>query len=70
MNVDTVKIELITWIGGLDDPQSISKLLNLKNQLSKTVTHERKIFGSGKHLIGKIADDFKAPLEEFKEYTQ
>ncbi len=61
MNVDAVKIELITWIGGLDDPQSISRLLNLKNQLSKTVTHERKIFGSGKHLIGKIAEDLKAP---------
>jgi hypothetical protein len=25
-------------------------------------------FGSGKHLIKYIADDFNAPLDEFKEY--
>ena len=68
MNVDTVKIELINWISGLNDPQSISKLLTLKKQMSKTITHDRKIFGSGKHLIGKIADDFIAPLDEFNEY--
>jgi hypothetical protein len=24
--------------------------------------------GAGKHLIGFIADDFNAPLEDFKEY--
>jgi len=68
MNVDTVKIELINWISGLSDPQSITKLLNLKKQLNEPVLHERRIFGSGKHLIGKIAEDFKAPLEGFKDY--
>jgi hypothetical protein len=54
----------------LDDPQSISGLLNLKKQLSKTVTHERKILGSGKHLIGKIAEDLKAPLNDRKDFMK
>ena len=28
----------------------------------------KPVFGSGKGLFGKIADDFDAPLDEMKEY--
>jgi hypothetical protein len=69
MNVDTVKIELIDWITRLKDPLLISKLLELK----KTGTErkaESKVYGSGKHLIEFIAEDFNEPLDDFKPYQQ
>lgn len=71
MKMDTIKIELIDWIAQLTDKQSISKLLLLKNKLSaKIVESVSKIFGSGKHLVEYISEDFNAPLDEFKEYQK
>jgi hypothetical protein len=70
MNVDSVKIELIDWIARLKDPSSIHKVLTLKKKLSTKKHSEKKIFGSGKHLIEYISDDFNAPLDEFKSYQQ
>ncbi len=68
MNADTVKIELIDWIAKLNDQYSISKILSLKKELSVTSKTKSKIFGSGKHLIGFISDDFNEPVADFKEY--
>ena len=68
MNVDTIKVELINWIAKLNDQYSINKLLNLKNELSITDKTDSKIFGSGKHIIEYISDDFNEPLDEFNEY--
>ena len=69
MNIDTIKIELIDWIAQLKDQHSISRLLILKKKLSiKKAEPVSKIFGSGKHLVEYIADDFNAPLDAFKEY--
>ena len=70
MNVDTVKIELIDWIARLKDPSSIDKVLTLKKKLSTKKHSEKKIFGSGKYLIDYIADDFNAPLDDFKAYQK
>lgn len=71
MNIDTVKIELINWIAKLNDQTSIGKILNLKKKLSVSSKKEdTKIFGSGKHLVDFIADDFKDPLDSFKEYRK
>jgi|AntRauTorckE6833_2_1112554.scaffolds.fasta_scaffold166612_2 uncharacterized protein YoxC len=32
--------------------------------------NQRKLFGSGKHLIKYISEDFDEPLGEFKEYME
>lgn len=62
MHIDTKKIELIDWIAGLNNKQVINEVLKLKQVLSspKTKKHS-KIFGSGKHLVDYIADDFNEP---------
>ncbi len=71
MNVDTIKVELIDWIAKLNDQNSINKLLALKNKLStKNKKSDAKIFGSGKHLIEYIADDFNDPIDLFNEYQK
>ena len=70
MNVDTIKVELIHWIEKLSDQYSINKILTLKKELSTTDKTDSKIFGSGKHLIEYISDDFNEPLDEFKEYQK
>ena len=69
MNVDTVKIELIDWITRLKDPALINKLLEFKKSVSIRKSN-KKVFGSGKQLIGYIADDFNEPLDDFKQYQQ
>jgi len=69
MNVDTAKIEIINWITRLKDPALIGKLLDLKNKEANGKVG-KKIYGSGKHLIDYIAEDFNDPLEEFKPYEE
>lgn len=69
MNVDTVKIELIDWITRLKDPQLIEKLLEFKQKITEPKA-EKKVYGSGKHLVEFIAEDFNDPLDEFKPYQQ
>ena len=66
------KKELIDWINQLDDEQTINRLLKLKKEAAKTKKKEAgsKIFGSGKHLIKYVADDFNEPLEMFKPYEK
>lgn len=70
MNVDSVKIELIDWIAKLNDNDSIEKIMSLKKELTNTGLKKTRIFGSGKHLISFIADDFNEPLDIFREYQQ
>ena len=66
MNVDTIKVELIHWIARLNDQYSINKILTLKKKLSTTDKSNSKIFGSGKHLIEYISDDFNKPLDDLE----
>jgi hypothetical protein len=70
MNIDTIKVELIDWIAQLNDQHSINKILTLKKKLSTSRKSDSKIFGSGKHLVEHIADDFNDPLDLFKEYQK
>ena len=71
MNIDTIKVELIDWIAKLNDRHSISKVLTLKKEMSsKKKKSGSKIFGSGKHLVEFIDDNFNDPLDLFKEYQK
>ncbi|WP_162417987.1 hypothetical protein [Cyclobacterium roseum] len=70
MNIDAIKVELIDWIAKLNDQRDIIKLMNLKKRLSAKSKSNQKIFGSGKHLIEFIDDDFNAPLDQFGDYQK
>jgi hypothetical protein len=97
MNAESIKLELMVWIGELTDTSLLEKLYLLKKKDSKSSkqasgsqallpegakqNHALPIveiqrsgepvalkFGAGKHLIKYMADDFTAPIEDFKEY--
>lgn len=70
MNIDSIKVELIDWITKLNDQKAINRLLTLKKRLSTNAKSDTKIFGSGKHLIEFIDDDFNAPLDQFSDYKK
>ena len=72
MNVDAKKVELIDWIAKLNDQVSIDKVLTLKKKLSdkKDKKSNKEIFGSGKHLVEYISDDFNEPLDIFNDYQK
>jgi hypothetical protein len=70
MNVDAIKVELIDWIARLNDQYSINKILALKKKLNTKAKPVSKIFGSGKHLVEYIGDNFNEPLDEFKAYQK
>ncbi len=69
MNIDSIKVELIDWIAKLNDQEDINKLLILKKRLT-TSKNKQEIFGSGKHLIEFIDDDFNAPVDQFTDYQK
>jgi hypothetical protein len=66
------KEELIDWIDHLDDEQMINRLLKLKKEAGKTrkTKSGSRIYGSGKHLIKYVADDFNEALDMFKSYEK
>ncbi|MCU0347482.1 MAG: DUF2281 domain-containing protein [Saprospiraceae bacterium] len=112
MSVESIKLELMVWIGELTDSGLLKKLYSLKKTAEKPLPQSRKpgwgkqafqyvasdfdetplpngsklkrplpiveiqrsgepvalSFGAGKHLIKYMADDFTAPIEDFKEY--
>lgn len=70
MNVDTIKIEIIDWITRLNDQNLRNKILSLKKKFGTTSKTNLEIFGSGKHLIEYISDDFNEPLDEFNQYKK
>jgi hypothetical protein len=52
----------------LDDLANLNLIKIQKNEKPPPPRRERK-FGSLKGLVKQIADDFDAPLEDFKNYT-
>lgn len=63
MNLDTTKVELIDWIAQTNDQRAINRLLSLKNELNAQKDNSNsKIYGSGKHLIDYVAEDFNEPF--------
>jgi hypothetical protein len=67
--MEATKLELIHWIAELQDTQLLEKMLKLKQQAVKQEYKVRR-FGSGKIIIGSIAEDFNEPLEDFKSYSK
>ncbi len=71
MNIDSIKVELINWIAQLNDHETIHSLLSLKKKTKPAkIASDSKIFGSGKHLVEFISDDFNAPLDMFNGYQK
>ncbi len=71
MNMDSLKVELIDWITQLKDKNTLNKMLVMKNKLGmKSEKPDSKIFGSGKHLVEYIAEDFNEPLDLFEAYKK
>ena len=53
--------------------QAINNLLSLKNELNAQKDDSNsnsKIYGSGKHLIDYVAEDFNEPLDMFTNYQK
>ena len=69
MSVETQKLELIEWILEQDDVTALEKIIQLKKNTASRQKKTRK-FGSGKHIFTYVADDFDAPLDDFKEYMK
>jgi hypothetical protein len=67
MNLKSQKSALIQWISNLDNMQIINELEAIKNSVPAKKNSSRH-FGCGSDIIIKVAEDFNAPLEHFKEY--
>ncbi len=67
MDLQTTKLDLIHWLTQINDIKILQAIQSLRKQ--KVVVKKRQ-FGSGKHLIGKIADDFNEPLDAFEDYLK
>lgn len=59
--------QVIALIQGLPEAQKLRVLASLAKKKTPT---KRPKFGSAKNDILYIADDFNAPLEDFKEYME
>lgn len=68
MTVEAQKLELIQWIASLDNQQLLQQIAELKQQALPPMSKPKREFGFGRHAILRIADDFNAPLDDFKEY--
>jgi|GEM_PF-1247242 len=72
MNIELTKHELIDWINQVKDYSVLEKVVQLKTKLTKADTRKigKRDFSDGKDIIGYIAEDFNAPLDDFKEYME
>ncbi len=69
MNVDTQKLEIIEWVLKLKDVSALKEIMKVKN-VPRIKKRETRKFGSGKNIFTYVADDFDAPLADFKEYMK
>lgn len=71
MSVESIKLDLISWISRLNDKDILNEMLNIKNKANSKMNDEkRKIYGAGKDMFGHVAEDFDDPIDEFKEYEK
>jgi len=70
MNIEAEKSELIDWISRLSDQQLIQEILLFRKKTETSKALLPREFGGGKHFFSYIADDFNAPLDDFKEYME
>lgn len=69
MNVAAQKLEIIEWVLKLKDISAIKEVMKVKN-VHPVKKHGSRKFGSGKNIFAYVADDFDAPLPDFKEYMK
>ncbi len=72
MSTADIKLDIFRKIDNLPE-QELLKINDLLQQYlveEKPVTKKQRQFGSMKGLVIKMADDFDAPMEDFKEYMQ
>jgi hypothetical protein len=73
VSVEAQKLEVIEWILKIRDASTIKKILKLKNTTSvpqRGVKRGVRMFGGGKGIFTYVAEDFDAPLPDFKEYMK
>ena len=63
MDLLAEKKNLIHWLQDVDDENIIKEIQDLKIKYTK---NKRELFGSAKGIIEYMADDFDAPMDEFK----
>lgn len=67
---ENLKLKVEGYIDALlgADDQSKKAILADPDKSTDEIRIPRPIFGSGKGIFGKMADDFDEPLEDMKEY--
>ncbi len=66
MNVDSQKLEIIEWVSRLKNSQIIEEIIKLRDrEIGQPNRQPVRKFGSGKHLITYIAEDFNDPIDHF-----
>lgn len=70
MSVEAQKLEIIKRVLKLKDVSTIKEVLKIKNMHRPVKKRGTRKFGSGKHIVTYIADDFDAPLSDFEEYMK
>ncbi len=68
MDLSAKKIELLDWLMHLKDKRVLAQIEKLKEKFSSS-ENVQPIFGRLQGKI-KIASDFDAPLNDFKEYLE
>lgn len=67
MDIALKKLELLEWLIHSTDTGLLSKLDRLRLESGAAKKAAQPVFGRLKGKI-KMADDFDAPLDDFKEY--
>jgi hypothetical protein len=76
MNIELEKSEIVSWVQKLKDIDLIQKIKLLKKEFEKSHPGDPSFnpsirkFGSGRHLVTYVADDFNEPIDDFKEYME
>ena len=69
MSIETLKLELISWILLLKDPEILKKIRSIKeNSFKNADSIQSRQFGCGKGIFTYVADDFDATPPGFDEY--
>ena len=68
MSAETIKLELMLWIGELTDKGLLTQLHGLKKKFEATAPLARKP-GWGKEVFLYVAPDFDETPEGFEEYV-
>lgn len=67
MSAESIKLELMVWIGELTDTSLLKKLYFLKKKTEKPLPPTRKP-GWGKNIFLYVAPDFDETPEGFSDY--